>query len=164
MAVVEKINRREFLQIATLMIGGTIGLIMGIPAIAYIIGNSLTKEDAQNWRALGSTQKIDLGTPTLFKINIDHTAGWISEEQEHSIYVLTENGRDFIAMSNVCTHLGCRVRWVADKGQFYCPCHAGIFDKQGNVVSGPPPRPLDRYEIKLEEDQLFVGQLYEVKS
>jgi Rieske Fe-S protein len=59
-------------------------------------------------------------------------------------------------MSNICTHLSCRVRWVAERGQFFCPCHNGVFDKEGLVVSGPPPRPLDRYEVKVEGDQLFI--------
>jgi Rieske Fe-S protein len=72
------------------------------------------------------------------------------------VYVLTENGRDFVAMSNICTHLGCRVRWITEREQFYCPCHNGVFDREGNVVSGPPPRPLDRYETKVEEGQLFI--------
>jgi Rieske Fe-S protein len=86
------------------------------------------------------------------------------ESQEHSIFVLTENGRDFIAMSNICTHLGCRVRWLADPEVFLSPCHNGVFDKQGYVVSGPPPRPLDRYEVKVEGDQLYIGRLYKMKS
>jgi Rieske Fe-S protein len=52
--------------------------------------------------------------------------------------------------------LGCRVRWVADKDGFYCPCHNGVFAKDGSVVSGPPPRPLDRFESKVEDGVLFV--------
>ncbi|HLO34005.1 MAG TPA: ubiquinol-cytochrome c reductase iron-sulfur subunit, partial [Anaerolineales bacterium] len=71
-------------------------------------------------------------------------------------YVLTQDGRDFIAMSNVCTHLGCRVRWIAEKNNFICPCHNGVFDKEGKVLAGPPPRPLNRYQVKVENDQLFI--------
>ena len=90
------------------------------------------------------------------KTRIEQKAGWITEEQELTFYVLTENGRDFTALSNVCTHLGCRVRWVEDEGQFFCPCHNGIFNKEGQVTGGPPPRPLDAYNVKVENDQLFV--------
>jgi Rieske Fe-S protein len=78
------------------------------------------------------------------------------EEEKLSVYVLMDNGRDFVAMSNICTHLACRVRWISDREQFFCPCHDGVFDKEGNVISGPPPRPLDRYEIKVEGDQLMI--------
>ncbi|MGE5223078.1 MAG: ubiquinol-cytochrome c reductase iron-sulfur subunit, partial [Omnitrophica WOR_2 bacterium] len=82
--------------------------------------------------------------------------GWITNEEEITVYALTENGRDFIAMSNICTHLGCHVRWIGERNQFFCPCHNGIFNKQGEVVSGPPPRPLDRYAVKVENDQLYI--------
>jgi Rieske Fe-S protein len=77
-------------------------------------------------------------------------------EEEISIYVLTDDGREFIAMSNVCTHLGCRVRWISDQQLFFCPCHNASFDVEGVVLSGPPPRPLDRFEVKAEDGQLFV--------
>jgi Rieske Fe-S protein len=152
----KRINRRDFLGIATWAIGGLMGVAMGIPAIAYVLGPVLQRENAQNWIRLGAISKVEIGTPALFKAKIERKTGWIVSEEEIAAFVLTENGRDFIAMSNVCTHLGCRVRWIADQEQFLSPCHNGIFDKAGNVVSGPPPRPLDRYEVKVENDQLFI--------
>ncbi|HEX9616501.1 MAG TPA: ubiquinol-cytochrome c reductase iron-sulfur subunit [Anaerolineales bacterium] len=152
----KRINRRDFLGMVTWSIGGLIGAAMGIPAIAYILGPVLQRDRAQNWIRLGAISKVEIGTPTLFKAKIERKTGWIVSEEEIAAFVLTENGRDYIAMSNVCTHLGCRVRWIAGQEQFLSPCHNGIFDKVGNVVSGPPPRPLDRYEVKVENDQLFI--------
>ena len=144
------------MKISTLTIGGLISAGMSIPAIPYIIGPSLRNNDRQNLIQLGSTAKVEPGTPTLFKARIKQQAGWILNEQELAVYVLTENGRNFIAMSNICTHLGCRVRWVADQEQFFCPCHNAVFAKDGSVISGPPPRPLDRYEIKVEDEQMSI--------
>ncbi len=152
----QKISRRDFLGIATFSIGGLISAIIGIPAIGYIIGPAFGAKKEQNWITLGAVSKVEIGRPTLFKTKVEKRAGWIVNEHELSFYVLTENGRDFIAMSNVCTHLACRVRWVADEEQFFCPCHNAVFAKNGDVVSGPPPRPLDRFEVKEENDQLFV--------
>jgi len=60
------------------------------------------------------------------------------------------------ALSTVCTHLGCTVSWQDDKQQFYCPCHQGIFDKDGKVLSGPPPRPLDNYKVELDGKNVFI--------
>jgi Rieske Fe-S protein len=160
----KRIDRRGFLGLATWAIGGLISLMMGIPAIAYILGPALAKKEDSDWVRLGSIKKVELGTPTLFKIKMEHQTGWIVDEETHSVYILTENGREFIAMSNICTHLGCRVRWIADREQFFCPCHVGVFDKQGLVISGPPPRPLDRYELRVEGDQIFIGQLYAVSE
>ena len=152
----KQINRRGFLGVATWAIGGLISAGVGIPAVAYIVGPAISSNKIINWIRLGSISKVELGTPTLFKARVERVSGWIVEEDQLSVYVLTDNGRDFIAMSNICTHLGCRVRWIADSDQFYCPCHVGIFDREGNVVAGPPPRPLDRYEVKVEDEQLFI--------
>ena len=152
----KEISRREFMKYMIAALGGLIGLGYGIPAIGYVVAPALAKSQAQQWIQLGAVSKVELGTPTLFKVNISRQTGWIVNQEELSVYVLTENGRDFVAMSNVCTHLGCRIRWIADQGQYYCPCHNGVYDKQGNVVSGPPPRPLDKYQIKVENDQLFI--------
>jgi menaquinol-cytochrome c reductase iron-sulfur subunit len=151
-----RFSRRTFLSVAIWAIGGLISAALGIPAIAYIIGPALKRSTTQEWILLGSTVKVELGTPTLFKAKIERKTGWIVNEEEISAYALTDNGRDFVALSNICTHLGCRVRWVADQSKFFCPCHNGVYDKNGNVVSGPPPRPLDHYEVKIENNQLFI--------
>jgi len=110
----EQINRRGFLSIATWSIGGLISLMMGIPAIAFVLGPAFAREKDTSWTRLGSINKVELGTPTLFKVSLTREAGWLVEEEKIGVYVLTDNGRDFIAMSNICTHLGCRVRWIAD--------------------------------------------------
>jgi Rieske Fe-S protein len=152
----KEITRRDFMKYTIGVVGGLIGLGYGIPAIEYVVAPALAKGQAQQWIQLGGVSKVELGKPTLFKVNITRQTGWIVNQEELSVYVLTENGRDFAAMSNVCTHLGCRVRWIDDQNQYFCPCHNGIYDKQGNVVSGPPPRPLDKYQTKVENDQLFI--------
>ncbi len=71
--------------------------------------------------------------------------------------VLVRTGeREVKAMSTVCTHLGCTVYWQKDNQEFYCPCHAGRFDKNGNVIAGPPPAPLQTYHTEIEDDNVFI--------
>ena len=152
----KQLDRRSFLGLITWFIGGSIGAGYSIPAIAYIVGPAARKEEEQAWLRLGAASKVELGTPTLFKIKVERQTGWITNEKELSVYVLTENGRDFVAMSNICTHLGCRVRWIASQDQFFCPCHNAAFSKNGEVMDGPPPRPLNQYQVKEEDGQLFV--------
>ncbi len=152
----DQLSRRNFLAIATGAIGAVIGVVMAIPAIAYVVGRAGQRRTEQNWVRLGPTSKVELRSPTLFKTTVESQTGWILTEDEISVYVLTEDGRDYIALSNICTHLGCRVRWITDQGQYFCPCHNAAFDKIGLVVSGPPPRPLDRYETKVEDEQLYM--------
>jgi menaquinol-cytochrome c reductase iron-sulfur subunit len=150
------VGRRGFLGLATWAIGGLISLGFAVPGLAYLLGPALRKQEEERWIPLGATSKVELGTPTLFKANIQRQTGWIVNEEQLTVFVLTEDGREFTAMSNICTHLGCRVRWIADQTQFFCPCHNGVFDKDGNVLAGPPPRPLDRYPVKVENGQILI--------
>lgn len=156
MSETKVLSRRNFMQAAIWGLGGLIGLGFGVPAVAYIVGPSLKNQLTQTWMRLGPTSKVELGTPTLFSFTIQTQTGWIVNSQEVSVYVLSTDGRTYIAMSNICTHLGCHIRWIAEQNHFFCPCHNGVFDVQGNVVSGPPPRPLSRYDVKVEEGQLLV--------
>jgi Rieske Fe-S protein len=70
--------------------------------------------------------------------------------------LLLSRGDDYLVISNICTHLGYRARWIPDQEQFFCPCHNGVFDKHGYVVSGPLPRPLDMFESKIENGELYI--------
>jgi Rieske Fe-S protein len=153
----DPVSRRKFLSRATLAIGGVILAGWAIPAVAYIFGPARAGERLREWRPLGSPAKVDVGTPTLFKTQIERTSGWVTQEEEVSLYVFTEDGQNFTGLSNICTHLGCRVRWVGDEETFFCPCHNATFAKDGRVTSGPPPRPLDAFDVKVEDWQLFVN-------
>ena len=151
----EDISRRDAMKVAISLIGGLIGTALGFPAIAFLIGPALKREQA-DWIRLSSLSAIETGTPTLFKPRVTRENGWIEDEQEVGVYVLTEDGRTYHAMSNICTHLGCRVRYIAEQQKFFSPCHNGVFDKHGYVVSGPPPRPLDEFETKIEDGNLYI--------
>ena len=71
--------------------------------------------------------------------------------------VLQPSPGKFIALSAVCTHLGCIVQWQKDKEEFLCPCHGGLYTEDGAVISGPPPRPLESFPVALKGDQIMVG-------
>jgi cytochrome b6-f complex iron-sulfur subunit len=70
------------------------------------------------------------------------------------IVVRTPQG--FRAYSAICTHLGCIVGWDAGRKQIACPCHAGFFDLNGRVVSGPPPRPLTEHGVVVANGEVLV--------
>lgn len=61
-----------------------------------------------------------------------------------------------MAVSSLCTHLGCTVEWLSSEKRFRCPCHGAIFDEDGNVVSGPAPSPLKKYNLNIEDDNIYV--------
>jgi cytochrome b6-f complex iron-sulfur subunit len=66
-------------------------------------------------------------------------------------------GGEIAVFSAVCTHLGCIVQWRKERQDFLCPCHAGMFTADGEVVSGPPPKPLRRLPFSVGGDVVTVG-------
>ncbi len=70
--------------------------------------------------------------------------------------IVRPNEQEIHALSAVCTHLGCIVKWDDSKQMLHCPCHGGMFDTKGNVVGGPPPSPLKAFIAKIEDDYIIV--------
>lgn len=73
-----------------------------------------------------------------------------------AVLVRTKTG-ETIALSAVCTHLGCIVQWVKNSQSFLCPCHGGQFAVDGTVLAGPPPRPLAKLAVTVAEGKITVG-------
>ena len=83
---------------------------------------------------------------------------WISFETEDGLPVLlTRRNGEYIAFDGTCTHMGCPVTPDTKSGGFFCPCHAGVFDDEGNVLSGPPEAPLRKLGVTVSGDQLLVS-------
>jgi len=63
---------------------------------------------------------------------------------------------DYRAFTAVCTHLGCTVQYRASDRLIWCACHNGHYDLDGRNVSGPPPRPLEPFQVHVIGDQIVV--------
>lgn len=71
--------------------------------------------------------------------------------------IINRYGKGYIALSKVCTHLGCLVDYNKEKKKLICPCHAGVFSLEGHVESGPPPKPLSILPLKVEGENIIIG-------
>jgi len=71
--------------------------------------------------------------------------------------IIDRPGKGYIALSRVCTHLGCLIEYDKQKKKLICPCHAGIFNLEGRVVSGPPPKSLTVFPLKVEGEDIVIG-------
>lgn len=60
------------------------------------------------------------------------------------------------ALKGVCSHMECNVVYKPEEKKFYCPCHKGWFDENGKNIAGPPPKPLEFFEHRIEEGKLLV--------
>jgi menaquinol-cytochrome c reductase iron-sulfur subunit len=151
-----ELDRRGFVKIVTSALGSFIAAVVALPAIQYFISPALVKTTSDDWISLGPLDNFPLNVPTLFNFTRTKVNGWERSSQSYGVFVLRTSPQQVTCFSDVCTHLSCRVNWNEAKEQFICPCHAAAFNRSGEVLSGPPPRPLDRYEIKLEGDQLSI--------
>jgi menaquinol-cytochrome c reductase iron-sulfur subunit len=87
--------------------------------------------------------------------------GWKITSEKQTAWVVQLAEQQIVAFGPQCTHLGCAYHWDEGKSEFLCPCHNSVFSLNGAVVSGPAPRPLDRYEMKIEGGKLLLGALRE---
>lgn len=136
--------------------------LLGIPGAVFVIGAS-QERTAAGWVPLGPVDEFPLNQPKLVNTTVAKQRGWVVEQQELSVFVSTADGEEFVALSDRCTHLACRVRFIEEMdetpdGGYFCPCHNGFFGADGEIVAGPIPRPLDRFDTKVEEGQLFVKE------
>jgi Rieske Fe-S protein len=143
-----EVNRREFIKGTTVIIGGLITAVIGIPTVAYLIDPALREGTSEAWIPVGKLEDIPVGTPTPFSFTLVQVNGWERTSTSHGGYVIrnSEDPDDLLILNSKCTHLSCTVNWSESDQVYLCPCHDAQFGQQGEVLGGPPPRPLDRYE------------------
>ena len=135
-------QRRSFLKLLASLLGATAVGAFAYPLVRFL----LPVESAARFKSLKVPEsQVPLGG---FKdLLIGGTPAIIVHTKE----------KGFVALSRVCTHLGCLVNYDKDRQLLICPCHNGIYDLDGNVVSGPPPRPLPKFPFKLTGDSIAIG-------
>lgn len=155
-----QVSRRGFIKGAAAMIGGFIGALIGIPSVAFLLSPATNSGAAASRDAvmipLGPLENYPIGVPTRSDFTQTRVNGWERTATNYGLYVVRKSESEVRVFSDICTHLGCRVTWHPDQKHYISPCHNGHFDILGNVISGPPPRPLDEFVTKIEGGALFV--------
>ncbi len=72
-----------------------------------------------------------------------------------ALLILTADGK-YHALSAICTHLGCTVQYRPDLHEVWCPCHNGVYSIDGANISGPPPHPLEAFDVIVKGNDLYV--------
>jgi len=157
------LSRRGFVTGMVALLGTVIGAIIGLPAVGYLFSPALkkSKTESDDWVPLGLVDDVSVDEPTLFTFTRSKQIGWERSANSYGVYVVKKPDGKINTFSNVCTHLSCRVTWQADQGQFVCPCHDGRFGKDGSIISGPQPRPLDQFEHDIDEDGTIMVHIQE---
>ncbi len=150
-------SRRDFIKAVSAGIAGLIGSVIGIPSIAFLLSPATRSAGDEGQLDLGPLEKYPVGVPTRFDFTRTRVNGWERTATNYGMYVVRTGDQDVRVFSDICTHLGCRVTWHPNLEHYVSPCHDGHFNKLGDVVSGPPPRPLDEYAARIEAGNLYVS-------
>jgi menaquinol-cytochrome c reductase iron-sulfur subunit len=150
------VNRRDFVKVVLGFLGTVMGTVIGLPAIGYLISPATKVQKSEAWIPVGNLDSYQVGVPKLFSFTRSKVNGWEKTVNSYGVFVLKKDDGQAEVYSNLCTHLSCRVNWHEDVQEYVCPCHDGHFSKEGDVVSGPPPAPLLKYETRLEDGAIYI--------
>jgi Rieske Fe-S protein len=142
-------DRRSVL--ATIVAAGAGIIGAGLSALVGLVAAPRTAGHARRWRPAASIFDLPPKGPLPTVIVERHADGWFETRQSSVVY-LDREGDGYRALSATCSHLGCRVSWDDARGQYLCPCHGGVYDREGRVVAGPPPAPLTRLAARVNPD------------
>ncbi|HMA44669.1 MAG TPA: ubiquinol-cytochrome c reductase iron-sulfur subunit [Gemmatimonadales bacterium] len=153
-----KTGRRTFLRWATGVGAVVSAALAGLPAVRAFFSPVYRRPKRTTWVRLGEADQFEPDIPTKVDFVATVTDAWVENRVLRSVWVYTHDGENFIVYNGRCTHLGCGFGYDKDANRFRCPCHLGVFDLEtGKVLGGPPPRPLDRLEVKVEEGGLYAA-------
>ena len=152
------VRRRGFLRWLS-AIGATVSAgLVGYPAVRAFLSPSRSRPRPENWvKVADDVALLDIGVPIRADFVQLANDAWVESRVLNSVWLYTEDGEHFKAYNGHCTHLGCGYTYDADRKAFYCPCHHGVFDvRTGAVLSGPPPRPLDELNLRVDDGAVIV--------
>jgi len=149
------LTRRTFLAWGAAALGAATAALLGATGLSYFVSPAF-KKDEEDWVDIGSAADVKAGSPVKVDFVARKRDAWVVTEKRSSAWVTTTDGREFTVFDPRCTHLGCPYRWDQASQQFMCPCHSAVFGPDGTVVSGPPPRPLDRYPVQVAAGRLLI--------
>ncbi len=141
-----KLSRRKFLN--TLLGVGGIGGVLSVfyPIISYLIPPKTTEPKVNSVKA-GSSSEFPTNSSKIIKFG------------RKPVILIKTVDNQYKALSASCTHLDCIVQYKTDTKQIWCACHNGTYDLNGRNISGPPPRPLEEYDVKIVKDEIIITKM-----
>ena len=134
-----------FVNTIVALIGGALTAVLG----AFALGPG-TRASQGRWSRAGTTSDLKPDEPVARVLSVSRVDGWYRARARETVFLVWDGDRTIRAMSATCTHLGCQVQWMAKEKKFKCPCHGGVYAADGRVLEGPPPRPLESVEARID--------------
>lgn len=158
----QQVSRRQFLNYTLTGVGGFMAAGMLAPMLRMAVDPVLQKSSSGDLVNVGLAVEDITDTPQRVDWTVEQVDGWYESEVSRSAWVFKDENGEIVALSPICTHLGCVVSWEGSEdhpNEFFCPCHNGRYYKDGTNVPGTPPlTPLPVYEQKVENGMLYLGE------
>jgi len=163
-------TRTKFLSMVAVAMGGVMTAAILVPVIGFAVADTV-KEEEWRWVDVGKFSDFKDGSTTSLAVTGP------SPVADRRIFLRHRDG-ELLAIWNRCAHLGCPVSYSVGADRFICPCHGGNYNSRGLVTGGPPPRPLDRLDVKIvskagkdvpyasakPDDRVLLGKAYSIDS
>ncbi len=149
-------DRRQVLSLTITGTGLVVAGIVVVPSLISIFSPAFEARPASLWQAVAEVDRFKIGEMQKSLLSIASPAR-ADELSQKAIYVWRRSADEFVVYSRSCTDLGCPLVWDAGSEWFFCPCHGGIFDKEGQRRAGPPKLPMWRYESRIENGVLEIN-------
>jgi len=156
-------TRRNFSAIAIHGIWAVIVAALGLPAIGYLLIPAKFRRKSDFVEA-GDISQLSPQVPLEIAFRRNRVDGWRVVSEKSTAWVVKLPDNNVVAYAPQCTHLGCAYHWDQRRTNFVCPCHNSVFALDGKVQEGPAPRPLDRYQTKIEGTKLLLGPVQQTPS
>ena len=148
-------TRRAFFVKLSLGLSALAALVAGIPVISALLAPLLEKKP-EVWRKVADLDDFAVGAVKLVTFENADPEAWAGITAHSAAWLRRDSESVFTAFSANCTHLGCPVRWEDGAQLFMCPCHGGVYYKDGTVASGPPPKALVQYPVRINKRQVEI--------
>src|SRR5262245_29968026 len=115
------------------VVGGALSALLGVFAL-----RPASAASRDRWVRAGALSDLKPNVPVPRVLTVSRVDGWYRERARQTVFLVWDGDKQVRALSATCSHLGCQVHWDTQASRFRCPCHGGVYDASGKVVSGPP--------------------------
>jgi menaquinol-cytochrome c reductase iron-sulfur subunit len=148
-------SRRRFLSRMSIALSTAVAAVVGVPVVGFLL-SPLARKVPRQWRAVGEADGFKVGETVSVTFDDASPLPWSGVTARTAAWLRRDDAETFTAFAVNCTHLGCPVRWLADPQLFLCPCHGGVYNSDGTVAAGPPPKPLPRYPVRVRNGRVEI--------
>jgi Rieske Fe-S protein len=152
------LSRRGLFAKIGILFDALVGLALAVPIVQFLL-SSISRRSSKayiSWVTLGPANHFPEGETRLATFRNPYVTPTDGETANTACWVRHVAGDQFQVFAVNCAHLGCPVRWFPQSGLYMCPCHGGVYYRDGSRASGPPERGLFEYPFRLENGMLAI--------